>query len=139
MNERRTRVGSRKRTLSVKRASKRALRKLAVLYPDEGVQRPRTRSECASASRPCPWVGCSMHLAVDVTRRGSLTINHPDVEIEEMRDSCALDVAAQGGATLEAVGQLMNLTRERVRQVERAAVRRLPEEMVEQLREDSEP
>jgi len=35
-----------------------------------------------------------------------------------MVESCALDVAGWGGITLEEVGRLMNITRERVRQVE---------------------
>ena len=36
----------------------------------------------------------------------------------ELGESCALDVAERGGITLEEVGQIMNLTRERIRQVE---------------------
>ena len=35
-----------------------------------------------------------------------------------MNESCALDVADRGGTTLEDVGAIMNLTRERIRQVE---------------------
>jgi hypothetical protein len=35
-----------------------------------------------------------------------------------MNETCALDVADRGGATLEDVGAIMNLTRERIRQVE---------------------
>ena len=42
----------------------------------------------------------------------------PDLEPEELVESCALDVADQGGITLEEVGALLNLTRERVRQLE---------------------
>jgi hypothetical protein len=36
----------------------------------------------------------------------------------ELEHTCALDVADKGGITLEEVGAIMNLTRERVRQVE---------------------
>jgi DNA-directed RNA polymerase sigma subunit (sigma70/sigma32) len=39
-----------------------------------------------------------------------------------MVDSCALDVAERGGATLERVGELMNMTRERVRQIQDVAL-----------------
>jgi hypothetical protein len=35
-----------------------------------------------------------------------------------MTETCALDVADRGGTTLEEVGAIMNLTRERIRQVE---------------------
>jgi hypothetical protein len=50
--------------------------------------------------------------------RGSIKINFPDVEVWEMTDTCALDIADRGGITLEEVGEIMNLTRERVRQLE---------------------
>jgi DNA-directed RNA polymerase sigma subunit (sigma70/sigma32) len=35
-----------------------------------------------------------------------------------MKETCALDVADRGGITLEEVGEILNLTRERIRQVE---------------------
>ena len=49
---------------------------------------------------------------------GSIKLNFPDKEIWEMEETCALDVADRGGITLEEVGAIMNLTRERIRQVE---------------------
>jgi len=42
-----------------------------------------------------------------------------------MNESCALDVADRGGTTLEDVGAIMNLTRERIRQVEVKALAKL--------------
>jgi DNA-directed RNA polymerase sigma subunit (sigma70/sigma32) len=42
-----------------------------------------------------------------------------------MTDTCALDIADRGGITLEEVGEIMNLTRERVRQVETAGLAKL--------------
>ena len=33
-------------------------------------------------------------------------------------ETCSLDVADRGGITLEEVGEILNLTRERIRQVE---------------------
>jgi hypothetical protein len=42
-----------------------------------------------------------------------------------MSESCALDVADRGGTTLEDVGAIMNLTRERIRQVEVKALAKL--------------
>jgi DNA-directed RNA polymerase sigma subunit (sigma70/sigma32) len=35
-----------------------------------------------------------------------------------MAETCSLDVADRGGITLEEVGNILNLTRERIRQVE---------------------
>lgn len=85
---------------------------------------PRTRGECVDGPRPCPWVSCRHHLYLDVSpRTGAIKLNFPDLEVWEMEHSCALDIADDGGATLDAVGAAMNLTRERVRQVEMRALR----------------
>jgi hypothetical protein len=42
-----------------------------------------------------------------------------------MNETCALDIADRGGTTLEEVGAIMNLTRERIRQVEVKALAKL--------------
>jgi DNA-directed RNA polymerase sigma subunit (sigma70/sigma32) len=53
-----------------------------------------------------------------------------------MTDTCALDIADRGGITLEEVGQIMNLTRERVRQLETQGLARLQRvDGVERLRD----
>lgn len=88
--------------------------------------RPRTRDECP-ASRPCPWVSCRHHLYLDVSPGGAIKINFPDIGVEEMSESCALDVAAEGPHALEEVGALLNVTRERVRQIETRGAMRLVE------------
>jgi hypothetical protein len=49
---------------------------------------------------------------------GSIKLNFPDLEVWEMEVTCALDVSERGGITLEEVGEILNLTRERIRQVE---------------------
>lgn len=84
----------------------------------EPPRRPRTRADCIDAPRPCPWVGCRYHLCLDIMPSGSLKLNFGAVELEALPDTCALDVADKGGGTLEVVGERLNLTRERVRQVE---------------------
>ena len=81
--------------------------------------RPRSRAECAQGVRPCMFVSCKHHLYLDVNPdTGSIKLNFPDKEIWELDETCALDVADRGGITLEEVGTIMNLTRERIRQVE---------------------
>lgn len=86
---------------------------------------PENRGACQGGHRPCPLVSCRYHLAVDVTEAGSLKVNHPGLEIEEHPETCALDVADKGGATLEEIGELLNVTREAVRLIEQKALRRL--------------
>jgi len=132
---RRRRSRSRARTISIRRLSKAELRKGKELYPENDYWRPTMRSECADMERPCPFVSCKYHLYIDVHPvRGSIKINFPDVEVWEMTDTCALDIADRGGITLEDVGQIMNLTRERVRQLETQGLSRLQgQEEVEQL------
>ena len=116
----------RARTISVKRMTKRELEIGRLLYPEDDYAKPRVRSTCAGGARPCPYVSCKHHLYVDVSpRTGAIKLNFPDLEVWEMGDSCALDVADRGGTTLEDVGAIMNLTRERIRQVEVKALAKL--------------
>lgn len=91
------------------------------------VERPRTRADCIDGPRPCPWVSCRHHLYLDVSpATRAVKLNFPDIEPGELpeRGSCALDVADDGGCTLELTGELMNLTRERARQIEEKVLRR---------------
>lgn len=87
---------------------------------DELMQsRPKMRSECVSSPRPCVFVSCKYNLYLDVNpETGSIKLNFPEKELFELEYTCALDVAEKGGITLEEVGEIMNLTRERIRQVE---------------------
>ncbi len=117
----------RARTISVKRMSRRdvALTR-SMTPPDAPLERPQTRAECVQGPRPCPHVTCRHHLYLDVSpRTGAIKLNFPDLEVWEMAISCALDVADEGGATLEDVGAIMNVTRERIRQMEIKALTRL--------------
>ncbi len=109
----------RSKTIAGKRLT-REERRLAqlIVYPGD-VDRPQTRSECQSMQRPCPFVSCAHHLYLDVNpESGAIKLNFPHLEVWEMKETCALDVADRGGITLEEVGEILNLTRERIRQVE---------------------
>jgi hypothetical protein len=62
-----------------------------------------------------------MHLYLDVTSAGSLKLNHPDRAIEELEETCALDVADQGAQTLIRIGRLMNVSTARADQMVQSA------------------
>ena len=90
---------TRAKTISTKRMTKRELAfgkmiadaELEELGP---VVRPRTRGDCEQGERPCPFVSCKHHLYLDVSARtGAIKLNFPDLEVWEMNETCALDVA----------------------------------------------
>jgi hypothetical protein len=119
IRRRRRRTRPRSKTIAMKRLTREELRQGALAYPPVDIPRPTTREECRGEMRPCPWVACKHHLYLDINpETGSIKINFPDLEPWELKHTCALDVAERGGITLEEVGEIMNLTRERIRQVE---------------------
>jgi hypothetical protein len=70
------------------------------------VSLPRTRGDCIGGPRPCPALACRYHL-------------------DSPSESCALDVADRGPHTLEQIAVVVGLTRERVRQIEDKAIRKV--------------
>jgi hypothetical protein len=113
-------------TIAMKRISMAELRQGAELYPPVDLERPRTRADCGAEQRPCPWVACKHHLYLDINpETGSIKLNYPDREPWELEHSCALDVADTGAKTLDEIGEITNLTRERIRQVEVRGLRKL--------------
>jgi len=106
-------------TITMKRVSLAELAVGAAMYPPIELDRPRTRADCGAEARPCPWVACKHHLYLDINpETGSIKINFPDREPWELEHTCALDIAEAGGKTLDEIGEITNLTRERIRQVE---------------------
>ena len=70
-------------------------------------------------------MSCRWHLYLDVdSDSGALKLNHREREPWELLETCALDVADRGGVTLEEVGRIVGITRERVRQIEVMALER---------------
>lgn len=113
----------RSKTINISRIRKSDIDALRAEYPEPTAHlRPRTRSECVNGARPCPFVSCRHNLYVDVSENGSIKFQFPDLEVCEMTESCALDVADKGEVTLEKLGEIMNLTRERARQIEMNAL-----------------
>ena len=129
------RVTPRARTVSMKRMRSSQLRadQAATI---EHTERPRTWGECleralGTASRPCGYLRCRYNLLLDVDgRTGSYKVTWPHLTGGAYGDeygaypqhTCALRVAEQGGMTLDEIGSVMNLTRERVRQIETKAL-----------------
>lgn len=87
--------------------------------------RPKVRADCASVPRPCPFVSCRYHLYLDVAEDGSLRIAFPGLEPDQLAVSCALDLAEDGPRTLHEVGAILNVVKERARQLEAAALRKV--------------
>jgi hypothetical protein len=115
----RRRTRPRSMTIAMKRLTREEMRQGAMLAQFMDYDRPKTRCQCANGVRPCPFVSCKHHLYLDVNpETGSIKLNFPHLEVWEMEETCALDVAERGGITLEEVGEILNLTRERIRQVE---------------------
>ena len=138
---RRYRVISVVQVRDMRRAVEQERARVALEPPDDGPlpKRPGKRRDCTHA-RPCPFVTCRYHLYTDVTRSGGLQVNAPKSEPDDMKETCALDVADRGTHTLEEIGVILGVTRERIRQIQAIALRkikRLPggEEWVKEMLE----
>lgn len=118
VRNRRVRVSAPPRTKSAKDIKKAS--KIGILVETSWVDkiRPTKRGDCVDGPRPCPWVMCKYHLYLDVGDSGSVKFNFPDLGPLDMENTCALDIADQGGTTLDEIGNFMNLSRERIRQLE---------------------
>lgn len=117
-----------KKTLAVRRITQVELKtgrvELEVLGADGPYWRPKTRADCAQIARPCPYVACKHNLFLDVAETGSIILNFPHLDPDQMppERSCSLDLAEHGPMTLEEIAVVTNLTRERIRQVEMKAL-----------------
>jgi len=90
-------------------------------------ERCETRGECEGGPRPCPLVSCKYNLYLQVNpKTGTIAMQFPHLEPEHMPadKSCVLDVAEEGPHSLDYIGTLLNMTRERVRQIEVKALKR---------------
>lgn len=109
----------------LRKAEKEAARELAPIKRLL-VLRPKTRDDCRNGPRPCPWVGCRRHLYLDVNpRNGSIKYNFPGMALEDLEETCASDVEERGGVSLQKVGDLINVTLERVRQIQQTGVAKI--------------
>lgn len=77
-----------------------------------------TGGRCLRGDEPCPRMDCRFHVHGDA--RPSKMASAPAAAV-----TCALKFARRGGMTLEEVGTVLRLTRERVRQIEVSALGKL--------------
>ncbi len=130
----------RSKTLATRRLSRDEVKTTEATLSVFDELRPHNRDQCKTGPRPCPFVSCKFHLYLDVhPETGSIKLNFPDLEVWEMEETCALDVADRGGTTLEEVGDILNLTRERIRQVEVLGLQKLRhvyDELGEEISDD---
>jgi len=83
--------------------------------------------------RPCIHVGCRYHLHGEVSAAGSLRITaswQAALESDEPLDdcgleTCVLDARSDDDRSLDRIGSVFGITRERVRQIEEHALARL--------------
>ena len=91
---------------------------------DDGIDRtrPKTRGDCADAPRPCPWVGCRHHLYLEVRKAGALKLNFGRLELEDLEETCSLDVADRGALWAAKVGELLGVTKQAIDYLEGRAI-----------------
>lgn len=117
----------RNKVITHKRLTKEEIREgIALSDIDTRKGRPKTRGECETADRPCPYVSCKHHLYLDVDPdTGSIKLNFPDIPVWEMEETCALDVTAKNGISLKEAGNLLNIHPNRAQQIETTALENL--------------
>lgn len=84
--------------------------------------RPRTRGDCVNGVRPCPCFSCRHHLGLELVGRN---LRPKFRELEEMLETCSLDLADRGEHNLQQVGDVFGIVRERTRQIEAKALAKL--------------
>lgn len=73
---------------------------------------PKTRGDCADGPRPCPWNECRYNLDEWTAGR-------------DATETCALDVADRGAASLDEIGDVLGLSHQMVSKIEQEALERL--------------
>ncbi len=90
-------------------------REVSEILRNPPIDRPTLRSQCEAGGplhvRPCPWASCMYRLP----------------QFPGATESCALDVAGRGRHTQVAIGRLLGLSKQRVDQIEKEALRKLLE------------
>jgi hypothetical protein len=82
-----------------------------------------TRGSCRKLQGPCPHAVCRFNLTSE--RRDNRGARPAELHLPVVHETCALEAAEQGGMTLEEIASRLALTRERVRQIELGALKKL--------------
>jgi len=106
--------------------------------PAPGILRPVRRSSmpddrinlyeatfgaCRRLPGPCSYTVCRFNLTAELRdKRGA---KPSEIHAHVIREACALEAAEHGGMTLAEVALRLSLTRERVRQIEEAALKKM--------------
>jgi hypothetical protein len=82
-----------------------------------------TRGACRRLQGPCPHAVCRFNLTSE--RRDNRGAKSSQYQLPVVHETCALEAADHGGMTLEEIASRLSLTRERVRQIELGALKKL--------------
>lgn len=106
-------------------------KRLHLVPPKTVSERPLTRGECVDGPRPCPYLSCKYHLAIEVTMGGSIKAMRPDVfdaegvpDLERLDETCVLDVADRAPQPHE-ISELLNIAPQLVERIEERAMKKL--------------
>jgi hypothetical protein len=81
-----------------------------------------SKGQCMQGSEPCPMMYCRYHIHSDAKPSQIALAPVPTA-------TCSLRLASYGGMTLDAIGTILGLTRERVRQIENMATRKMKKKL----------
>jgi hypothetical protein len=79
---------------------------------------PKRRRDCPPPAELCPFIECRYHLWTDRVHRGRVMILAASSAYGDPAHFCALHEADRGPKTLEQVGVVYGVSRERIRQLE---------------------
>jgi hypothetical protein len=71
-----------------------------------------------------------------VSAKGTILFRYPGVDVEDLDESCVLDIADRGEHTLADIGSVYRITRERVRQLEYSSLVKMWESRALELYHD---
>ena len=96
-----------------------------------------THGACRKLPGPCPYAICRFNLTAETRDTRGAKPSHASAPI--LHEACALEAAEQGGMTLEEIAARFALTRERVRQIELSALRKLGRQLQIDAWTDQDP